>query len=52
MTAAQNIERGKGAATERRWFVAEIRRILKLYPKDLVLNTLLDIVVERQKAEL
>jgi len=46
-TALQNIEREKGARQERRAIIAEIRAILELYPKDLILLTLLDKIKDR-----
>lgn len=47
MTAKQNIERANGAAAERKWIAAEIRKLLKLYGSDLILTLLLDSLRER-----
>jgi hypothetical protein len=47
-TALQNIERAKGAAQERRAIMAEIRSILKIYKRDLVLESLLDWIKARE----
>lgn len=48
-TALQNIERAKGAATERKAILAIIRRILKFYGKDLILSLAIDDIERRGK---
>ena len=47
MTAKQNIERSKGAITEDKWMLAEIRSILSLYKHDVILENLIDKLKER-----
>lgn len=46
-TALQNIEREKGAKRERKEIAAEVRALLKLYPRDVVLQVLLEKIKER-----
>ena len=50
-SAKQNIERAKGAKAERRWLAAQIRALIKLYGKDLMLSLLLADIKERDVLE-
>ena len=50
LTAKQEIERAKGAAAERRWLMARIREINKVYGgKDVILGVLLDELKARDR---